>query len=51
MNQAAKSVAADCASAGWSLMASIAKSLHHYTSGAYRPRSGFCAFSPRMSRR
>ena len=37
MNHTAGSVASDCASAGWILMASIAKSLHHYTSGAYRP--------------
>jgi CheY-like chemotaxis protein len=44
MNKAARDVAADCASAGWVLMASIAKSLHHYTSGAYRPSKQLVRF-------
>ncbi len=44
MNRAAWDVAVDCASAGWVLMASIAKSLHHYTSGAYRPSKRLVRF-------
>ncbi|MBI1779060.1 MAG: response regulator [Proteobacteria bacterium] len=44
MNRAAWTIAADCASAGWTLMASVAKSLHHYTSGAYRPSQRLVRF-------
>jgi len=44
MNVAAWAVAADCASAGWILMTSIARSLHHYTSGAYRPSKQLVRF-------
>jgi CheY-like chemotaxis protein len=44
MNHTSWNVASDCASAGWILMASIAKSLHHYTSGAYRPSERLVRF-------
>jgi CheY-like chemotaxis protein len=44
MHRASWDVAVDCASAGWMLMGSIAKSLHHYTSGAYRPSTQLVRF-------
>ena len=44
MNRIARDVAADCASAGWVLMTSISRSLHHYTSGAYRPSKQLVRF-------
>jgi CheY-like chemotaxis protein len=44
MNYTSWNVASDCASAGWILMCSIAKSLHHYSSGAYRPSERLVRF-------
>jgi CheY-like chemotaxis protein len=44
MHRASWDVAVDCASAGWILMGSIAKSLHHSTSGAYRPSKQLVRF-------
>jgi CheY-like chemotaxis protein len=44
MHRASWDVAVDCASAGWILMGSISKSLHHYTSGAYRPSTQLVRF-------
>jgi CheY-like chemotaxis protein len=44
MNLTAWNVASDCASAGWILMCSIARSLHHYSSGAYRPSERLVRF-------